>query len=372
MTQTHSARAASPGQRRDTLCQFAKSQLAATRSKDNVPATKTDAEAFVAIVAHGVQLVSGLTNPAESLVGDLQAILIGQDMREGRSHGPHFIGHFRGASGFRPEFRDAGNQVQHAMAGIVIAYRYGTLGELYALWAEDEPQDLALYRATFPLGRTLTNKNYTSLPDRLWQTIKDSYKAETIVVIDPGHGGATNTGGSDANHAVTPNGLLEKELTLDVGLRCRTILTQKGHTVFMTRGDDSNLGLADRAHVARDRQAAAFVSIHFNGDANATVQGTETFVYTGTAQTAPSSKLARRVQSQVLGVTSYRDRGVKELSLGVLNPKHHFFLTAACLVEISFITDSHDAARLTDESYKNRLGEAVALAIIDYIKQDAG
>ena len=34
------------------------------------------------------------------------------------------------------------------------------------------------------------------------------------VVIDPGHGGTANLGGSDWNHAKSPSGVLEKDMTL--------------------------------------------------------------------------------------------------------------------------------------------------------------
>jgi N-acetylmuramoyl-L-alanine amidase len=37
-----------------------------------------------------------------------------------------------------------------------------------------------------------------------------------VVVIDAGHGGASKVGGSSANNATSPSGLLEKQLTLAV------------------------------------------------------------------------------------------------------------------------------------------------------------
>src|SRR5712691_6015797 len=101
-----------------------------------------------------------------------------------------------------------------------------------------------------------------------------------VIVIDPGHGGTRKVGGSSPNNATGPAGTKEKTLTLAIGLRTRTAVTGRGHTVYMTRTTDENLGLAARAHVARDHQAAAFVSIHLNASDNHNAQGTETWLHT--------------------------------------------------------------------------------------------
>jgi N-acetylmuramoyl-L-alanine amidase len=187
------------------------------------------------------------------------------------------------------------------------------------------------------------------------------------VVIDPGHGGTADVGGSSWNNAIGPAGTLEKTLTLDVALKCRDLLDAQGISVHMTRTRDVNLGLADRAHVARDAEAAAFVSIHFNGFDDPQVQGSEALVYTDTSSGAPDRQLASRVLAEVLGRTGYHDRGVKEQQLGVLNPSEHWLGTAACLIEVSFITDPADETRLQDEMYRRNIAEGIAVAIFDFV-----
>lgn len=76
---------------------------------------------LVSITTYAVQLVNKLPNPAESLIGDLEAILIGANMTDCRGRGAYFAGNIAGASGFKRNLRDPYNQVQHTMAGIVIA-----------------------------------------------------------------------------------------------------------------------------------------------------------------------------------------------------------------------------------------------------------
>ena len=58
--------------------------------------------------------------------------------------------------------------------------------------------------------------------------------ATATIVIDPGHGGTGSIGGSDGNHAVSPSGVKEKDLTLILANLSKTALetaaTTGGHT----------------------------------------------------------------------------------------------------------------------------------------------
>ena len=186
---------------------------------------------------------------------------------------------------------------------------------------------------------------------------------QRIVVLDPGHGGSTRTGGSSPNNARGPNGLLEKDLTLDMARRVRTALQDSDIEVIMTRDDDVNLGLAARARVARDNEADLFISIHFNGWEDAYVDGTVTF--TGRGASVRSQQFASRLQSAVVAVTGVRDRGVRSRNFGVIMPTRHHANTAAVLLEVAFLTNPEQAARLTDNDYKNRIAGAIASAIRD-------
>jgi len=139
-----------------------------------------------------------------------------------------------------------------------------------------------------------------------------------IIVIDPGHGGTENIGGSDANHAVSALGDLEKNLTLEI---CKLLVIElqlKKHQTFLTRESDINLSLRDRANLAKSTNADVFISIHFNGWNDTTTQGTETYVHLEANK--DSALLASFIQQRLVSVTKYKDRGVKAMQLGVLNP----------------------------------------------------
>src|SRR6266581_3530762 len=128
-----------------------------------------------------------------------------------------------------------------------------------------------------------------------------------VVVLDPGHGGTTKIGGSSPNNARGPNGLQEKDLTLDLAARTAALLSASAR-VIMTRASDVNLSLADRAAVARANNADVFVSIHFNGFHDASVDGTE--VWVARAAGHESVDFAQEVLQQLVGVTHAPNRGV--------------------------------------------------------------
>lgn len=194
------------------------------------------------------------------------------------------------------------------------------------------------------------------------------------IIIDPGHGGAaTIQNDSTWNNAVGPGGTLEKNLTLDIGLRVTALLSSAGHTAIATRTTDVNLRLRDRAAIAKGRKADAFVSIHFNGSTDHNAQGTETLVETN--YTAKSAQLSLAIQDALLPITGLRDRNkafnaatrIKPQALGVLKLAFHDPETAACLVEISFLDRADEEARLKDVSYRDAIAKAISDGVCSYL-----
>jgi N-acetylmuramoyl-L-alanine amidase len=91
------------------------------------------------------------------------------------------------------------------------------------------------------------------------------------VVIDAGHGG-------DETGAKGAGGLLEKDVTLAVARRLRTMIEGKlGLRVFLTRDDDRTMTLDDRAAYANSQRADVFVSVHVNASVRPTMKGAEVY-----------------------------------------------------------------------------------------------
>lgn len=80
------------------------------------------------------------------------------------------------------------------------------------------------------------------------------------VVLDPGHGGS-ETG------AISDTGQSEEDLNLDVALRTKRLLEDRGAVVVLTRATDVRVTIETRTALARALQPRAFVSIHHNSGA---------------------------------------------------------------------------------------------------------
>jgi N-acetylmuramoyl-L-alanine amidase len=213
------------------------------------------------------------------------------------------------------------------------------------------------------------------------------------VVIDAGHGG-----GSTGTR--TPQGTLEKDLTLDIALRLQRLLVQQSFQVVMTRDADRDVSLKERGALANRIGGDIFVSIHLNWIENRRSGGLETYyvgptddpwltrlaaaenresgysladmrrlldrIYAGVRQ-EKSRKLAETVQSslfQSLGKLSpeIQSRGVKTAPFIVL-------LTTdmpAILAEVSSLSNEAEARLLTKPLYRQYIAEALAKGIRAY------
>jgi N-acetylmuramoyl-L-alanine amidase len=209
------------------------------------------------------------------------------------------------------------------------------------------------------------------------------------VVIDPGHGGTAEAGGSSANNAISFSGVQEKTMTLQMGLLVRDALlalnsAETNLKVVMTRATDVNLGLRERALVAKSNQAQRFLSIHFNGfDKNA--RGVETLIRPiadGNVNHAEDMVFAGRIQKAVLETikgfdSGAKDRGVKDQKLGVLRDELLGNTAAshpcrACLLEIEFI-DVEQVDKLLNTNpnaatVRSAIAKAIAAAILEDLK----
>ncbi len=206
--------------------------------------------------------------------------------------------------------------------------------------------------------------------------------ARGTVVIDPGHGGSVEVGGSSPNNAVSPSGVLEKNITLQMGFLVRQTLEELsfagGHTIkaVLTRESDVNLGLRDRARVAKKHKADLFLSIHCNASVEHKARGVETLISPQASNTnfAADKAFAQKIQKAVFTAIkahnpNTKDRKVKEQKLGVLRDEHLGGKARACLVELEFID-----VKAVDEllnigphapQVRSDIARAIAAAIIE-------
>lgn len=189
-----------------------------------------------------------------------------------------------------------------------------------------------------------------------------------MVIVDAGHGG--HDGGAVAN------GIIEKDLNLDLARRLKRELEAAGLRVHTTRDADTFLPLEDRAAMAEKHSAAAFVSVHFNTDGEGSdADGIETYFATFSplaarrlaSKPANSAGFASVVQRMVCASTQATDRGTKARSYAVV-------AQAACpavLVECGFITSKSESAKLKREAYRDQIAAGIAQGVAVFLQGQA-
>ncbi|CAM1344978.1 N-acetylmuramoyl-L-alanine amidase [Tenacibaculum amylolyticum] len=181
--------------------------------------------------------------------------------------------------------------------------------------------------------------------------------AQTIV-IDPGHGYASNgsnpDGRTDTEHATA----------LAVGIKLKNLIESScsGWNVRLTRSTRNGwITLSQRRAISNNWRADRFISIHCNGGGGT---GTETFwCNRSNSPQSANSRFSRQVQDRMVEKGQWRDRrSVEDASfifhLGVLSGNN----AVGVLSEIGFV-DSSDASKLLSDSWRNRFADAYFVAL---------
>jgi N-acetylmuramoyl-L-alanine amidase len=214
------------------------------------------------------------------------------------------------------------------------------------------------------------------------------------VVIDAGHGGHDYG-------TIGPNGVLEKDVVLDVALRlAKMVQSRMGAEVVLTRSDDTFIPLQDRTAMANERKADLFLSIHANSSPAPSVAGTETFLLNFTTSSgaldvaarenagseksvgelkdliqsitmndkiAESETFAQSIQNSIYAQAAKsnvaaRNRGVKRAPFVVLIGAG----MPSVLAEIGFLSNARDEANLGKPEYREKIAEALYKGLAQY------
>lgn len=172
------------------------------------------------------------------------------------------------------------------------------------------------------------------------------------ICIDPGHGGK-DPGAVNGNYH-------ESDIALAIAKKVNTLLKAQGFKTMMTRTDDSYVDKYVRCRMANDAKADLFASIHINSNDGTPATGIETLIY-GAGGNA--EKCAKKVQPQLIKDTGAKDRGIKSRPrLVVLNTTD----MPAILVELGFINNKDDLAKLKTAAYQTTLATAIVKGICAY------
>ncbi len=220
---------------------------------------------------------------------------------------------------------------------------------------------------------------------------------EATIVLDPGHGGKDSG-------AVGASGLQEKNLTLDIAKRIKSLINRIAPKVkvLLTRSTDIYVGLEDRIKIANNANAQLFISIHINSSETNQSSGFEVYSL-DVANNRHAEKLAarenksflneknkvkfiladlransNRKESDVLAkeiltgvglqmnksrLSSNNNRGYNQALFHVL-----FVKMPAVLTELFFISNPNEERHLQKSHFRQSCAKGVALGIIKYLK----
>jgi len=186
------------------------------------------------------------------------------------------------------------------------------------------------------------------------------------VVIDAAHGGMEKRPGSKSSPigVVSPTlGLRERDLTLSLA---RAVERRLGGGVLLTRVDpEENPTLAERAEVARRADADVLVSLHVNGG-QGDRRGPETWIHDKAA--GASERLGAKVQERLLTLRGAASSAtIQRGAMAVLTPDRLGPRTAACLVEVDYLTDPGFERWIADERNVDAMGSAIADGVRAYL-----
>jgi hypothetical protein len=177
------------------------------------------------------------------------------------------------------------------------------------------------------------------------------------IVIDAGHGGHHAAGQSSPSGVRGPAGTQEKDVTLALAQR---VAAHLGPGAVLTRSGDQSMTLAERSDIARRYGAGVFVSLHANGGARGR-RGAETYIHTRADQ--PSRALARALRREL---AAFGGSGADSADMAVLSPERLAPDTAACLLEVDYLSDPQGERRLRDPRSLDDLSRAIAAGIQRY------
>ena len=177
-----------------------------------------------------------------------------------------------------------------------------------------------------------------------------------IVVIDPGHGGP--------DRGCTGNGLEEAAVVEDLAARIEGRLAATGVHAYLTRGSAmaNEVDEVTRAEFANETGANLVISLHVDGHSNPEASGVATYFYGHDrpgANSAIGEMFAGLIQREIVARTDLVDCRTHAKTWDLLRHTR----MAAVRVELGYVTNPHDAARLADPHFRDVVAEAIVVAV---------
>lgn len=203
-----------------------------------------------------------------------------------------------------------------------------------------------------------------------------------VVVIDPGHqlkGDSTkepNGPGSSSMKARVTSGttgvatrVAEYIMNLNVSLKLKTELENRGYTVYMTRSThDVNISNKERAEYATSVGADIAVRIHGNGSTNSSISGAEAYAPSASNPyvshlSKASINLSQCILNAYCEATGFKNRGVftSDTMTGI-----NWSTVPVTIIELGYMSNAEEDRLMQDETMQNNMVQGIANGIDTY------
>lgn len=231
-----------------------------------------------------------------------------------------------------------------------------------------------------PVEQNVTQKPNTSKVEAIPGQHRDPNNI--VIVIDPGHqlrgdnNKEPNGPGSDTMKARVTSGttgvatgVAEYILNLDISLKLKQELENRGYVVHMTRSThDVNISNKERAEYANSVNADIAVRIHANGSSNASIRGVETY---GPSASNPyvshlskaSMSLSKCIVDAYATATGFRNRGARtsDIMTGI-----NWSSVPVTIVELGYMSNAEEDRTMQDATMQNNMVQGIANGIDAY------
>ncbi len=195
--------------------------------------------------------------------------------------------------------------------------------------------------------------------------------SDITVLVDPGHGGFDS--------GASANGVVEKDLNLEVAKILQEYIESAGGTAYLTRNEDRSTAvpenerhvsmkmsdLKERKKAIDNLDADVFVSIHMNKFEQTKYKGAQVFFDNSLAE---NKRLAENIQQALMEVVDKsNNRSAKGSGKSIFVLRDN--IIPSVLVECGFLSNTEEAKKLADTEYQRKLAWGIYTGIVRYFSE---